>query len=270
MNWDARRDRRAAGTLGVIVPSPISRSRSVRTRSRSGNTVASSGSRPSMRSLLRFRDPLIRDPELAALGLKGIADFDSLDPRAGHGPPLPGALLRPPEHLDALHRRRHRRERVGDQAAAIRGNLRHPGITWWARPARSTTTTSKRSSRPDPRRGCQRAARGTRDIEPLQHVLQSAEHRHAPSPPDERRRQRSASSATRDASRARPTKRRSPTCGRARERPVALQLQHRAGGRISPASHARSRSRSPASACRDPRARSRRTARPSAPAFASS
>ena len=30
-------------------------------------------------SFSRFRDPLIRDPELAALWLRGIADYDGLD-----------------------------------------------------------------------------------------------------------------------------------------------------------------------------------------------
>ena len=87
-------------------------------------------------SFSRFRDPLIRDPELAALWLKGIEDYDALDPveqvRIGR-------LF---QELFFAHQNTWTRYIEGataeavwrDQAGAIAANLRHPGIrTWWGR-----------------------------------------------------------------------------------------------------------------------------------------
>lgn len=87
-------------------------------------------------SFSRFRDPLIRDPELAALWLKGIADFDSLDPveqvRMGR---LFQELFFAHQNTWTRYIEGATAENVwSDQAGAIRANLRHPGIrTWWSR-----------------------------------------------------------------------------------------------------------------------------------------
>ena len=85
-------------------------------------------------SFSRFRDPLIRDPELAALWLRGIEDYGALDPvervRIGR-------LF---QELFFAHQNTWTRYTEGattdnawqDQQDAIAGNLRHPGIReWW-------------------------------------------------------------------------------------------------------------------------------------------
>jgi hypothetical protein len=87
-------------------------------------------------SFSRFRDPLIRDPELARLWLKGTRDYDSLDEvekiRCGR-------LF---QELFFAHQNTYSRylEAASSEAAwldhrdAIAANLRLPGIrTWWAR-----------------------------------------------------------------------------------------------------------------------------------------
>lgn len=86
-------------------------------------------------SFSRFRDPLIRDPELAALWIRGLEDYDALDDveriRVGR-------LL---QELFFAHQNTWSRHMEGattkaawlDHRQAIAGNLRHPGIrTWWA------------------------------------------------------------------------------------------------------------------------------------------
>jgi hypothetical protein len=86
-------------------------------------------------SFSRFRDPLIRDPELAALWVRGIADYQSLDDvervRLGR-------LL---QELFFAHQNTWSRFMEGatteaswlDHRQAIAANLSHPGIkTWWA------------------------------------------------------------------------------------------------------------------------------------------
>lgn len=86
-------------------------------------------------SFSRFRDPLIRDPEIAALWARGIEDFEALDPveriRLGR-------LL---QELFFAHQNTWSRYREGatteaawiDHRGSIAANLRHPGIrTWWS------------------------------------------------------------------------------------------------------------------------------------------
>jgi len=85
-------------------------------------------------SFSRFRDPLIRDPELAALWLRGIENYSDLDEvekiRLGR-------LL---QELFFAHQNTWSRYREGatteaawlDHRQAIAANLRKPGIqTWW-------------------------------------------------------------------------------------------------------------------------------------------
>jgi hypothetical protein len=87
-------------------------------------------------SFSRFRDPLIRDPELAAIWVRGIADYGNLDEveeiRLGR-------LL---QELFFAHQNTWSRYQEGatteaawlDHRRAIAANLDHPGIrTWWAR-----------------------------------------------------------------------------------------------------------------------------------------
>ena len=86
-------------------------------------------------SFSRFRDPLIRDPELAALWLKGIEDYGSL------GPVERVRIGRLFQELFFAHQNTWTRFIEGatpehvwrDQKGAIAANLRHPGIrTWWS------------------------------------------------------------------------------------------------------------------------------------------
>ncbi len=85
-------------------------------------------------SFSRFRDPLIRDPELAALWLRGIEDYEGLDPvervRIGR-------LF---QELFFAHQNTWTRFVEGatneatwrDQQDAIAANLQHAGIReWW-------------------------------------------------------------------------------------------------------------------------------------------
>ncbi len=85
-------------------------------------------------SFSRFREPLIRDPELAALWIRGIADYQRLDEvdkvRLGR-------LL---QELFFAHQNTWSRYCEGatteeswlDHCQAIAANLSHPGIrTWW-------------------------------------------------------------------------------------------------------------------------------------------
>ena len=85
-------------------------------------------------SFSRFRDPLIRDPELAALWLRGLDDYSQLEEiekvRLGR-------LL---QELFFAHQNTWSRYREGamtteaweDHQQAIAGNLRNPGIQhWW-------------------------------------------------------------------------------------------------------------------------------------------
>lgn len=86
-------------------------------------------------SFSRFRDPLIRDPEIAALWLEGLADYDGLEP-------IPKVRLgRLFQELFFAHQNTWSRYREGatseaawqDHQQAIKGNLRQPGIrTWWS------------------------------------------------------------------------------------------------------------------------------------------
>lgn len=87
-------------------------------------------------SFSRFRDPLIRDPELAALWLKGIEDYDALDPVEQV------RISRLFQELFFAHQNTWTRYTEGataehvwhDQQGSIAANLRHPGIrTWWGR-----------------------------------------------------------------------------------------------------------------------------------------
>ncbi len=86
-------------------------------------------------SFSRFRDPLIRDPELAALWLRGVKDYDGLDDveriRIGR-------LM---QELFFAHQNTWSRYQEGaiteaawrDHRQAIATNLQHPGIrSWWA------------------------------------------------------------------------------------------------------------------------------------------
>lgn len=86
-------------------------------------------------SFSRFRDPLIRDPELAALWLRGNEDYNALDPvekvRVGR-------LM---QELFWAHQNTWARYVEGatteeswqDQCRAIAANLRNPGVrAWWA------------------------------------------------------------------------------------------------------------------------------------------
>ena len=86
-------------------------------------------------SFSRFRDPLIRDPELAALWLRGLEDYHGLDDvervRIGR-------LF---QELFFAHQNVFARFQEGatseaswlDQRASIANNLRSPGIRqWWA------------------------------------------------------------------------------------------------------------------------------------------
>jgi len=86
-------------------------------------------------SFSRFRDPLIRDPELAALWLRGTQDYGGLDEvervRLGR-------LL---QELFFAHQNTHSRYREGasseaswlDHRQAIAANLRLPGVRqWWS------------------------------------------------------------------------------------------------------------------------------------------
>lgn len=86
-------------------------------------------------SFSRFRDPLIRDPELAALWLRGIEDFEHL------GPVEQVRLGRLLQELFFAHQNTWSRYQEGatteaawqDHRRAIAANLSHPGIrTWWA------------------------------------------------------------------------------------------------------------------------------------------
>ena len=87
-------------------------------------------------SFSRFRDPLIRDPDLAALWLRGIEDFDALDPVEQV------RLGRLFQELFFAHQNYWTRYTEGatqestweDHKGSIAANLRHPGIrTWWSR-----------------------------------------------------------------------------------------------------------------------------------------
>ena len=87
-------------------------------------------------SYSRFRDPLIRDPEMAALWLQGIEDYDG---RSDLEKARLGALM---QELFWAHQNTWSRWQEGamsddawaDQAAAIANNLRRPGIRqWWGR-----------------------------------------------------------------------------------------------------------------------------------------
>ena len=86
-------------------------------------------------SFSRFRDPLIRDPELAALWLRGLEDYDGLEPIAKV------RLGRLFQELFFAHQNTWSRYREGatsedawqDHMQAIKNNLRQPGIrNWWA------------------------------------------------------------------------------------------------------------------------------------------
>lgn len=87
-------------------------------------------------SFSRFRDPLIRDPEIARIWLKGIQDYESLDEietvRCGR-------LF---QELFFAHQNTYSRYCEGasseeawlDHRDAIAANLRLPGIrSWWAK-----------------------------------------------------------------------------------------------------------------------------------------
>ena len=86
-------------------------------------------------SFSRFRDPLIREPEVAALWLRGLEDYEGLEPVAKV------RLGRLFQELFFAHQNTWSRYREGatteaawqDHRQAIKGNLRQPGIRkWWS------------------------------------------------------------------------------------------------------------------------------------------
>jgi hypothetical protein len=90
-------------------------------------------------SFSRFRDPLIRDPVIAELWLRGTKDFDALDEVEKV------RTSRLFQELFFAHQNVYSRFKEGasteatwlDQKAAIAGNLRFPGIRAWWEEARS-------------------------------------------------------------------------------------------------------------------------------------
>lgn len=86
-------------------------------------------------SFSRFRDPLIRDPELAELWLRGTKDYETL------GEVERVRLGRLLQELFFAHQNTYSRYKEGassedtwlDHRQTIAANLRQPGIrTWWA------------------------------------------------------------------------------------------------------------------------------------------
>ncbi len=139
MNWDAiGAIGEVLGALGVII-SLVYLSVQIRQNTRQigehSRELRISAIDSIASSFSRFRDPLIRDPEIAALWVRGIENYRDL---ADVEQVRLGRLL---QELFFAHQNTWSRYREGatteaawqDHRQAIAANLRHPGIrSWWA------------------------------------------------------------------------------------------------------------------------------------------